>query len=83
MPTVQVWIKNEDWDKYYQLSSSKQWGEFIHSALNPEVPTVHLGVDFSNMPKPIKTMSDLKTKLDREKLTGWHGPNFKDKKLNG
>lgn len=34
MPLVNTWIKNEDWDTYYQLASNKQWGEFIHKALN-------------------------------------------------
>jgi hypothetical protein len=34
MPLVNTWIKNEDWDRYYQLASTKQWGEFVHNALN-------------------------------------------------
>lgn len=34
MPLVNTWIKNEDWDSYYQLASNKRWGEFIHNALN-------------------------------------------------
>lgn len=37
MPLVNTWIKNEDWDKYYKLASTKQWGEFIHNALNGNV----------------------------------------------
>lgn len=40
MPLVNTWIKNEDWDKYYQLASNKQWGEFIHNALNKDIEVV-------------------------------------------
>lgn len=39
MPLVNTWIKNEDWDKYYQLASTKQWGEFVHNALNTDLLT--------------------------------------------
>ena len=54
MPTVQVWIKNEDWDKYYQLSSSKRWGEFIHNALNRRGQLYEVGGKLMT-DKPIKT----------------------------
>lgn len=40
MPLVNTWIKNEDWDKYYKLASTKQWGKFIHNALNPDVEVI-------------------------------------------
>lgn len=40
MPLVNTWIKNEDWAAYYQLASNKQWGAFIHNALNPTVGEV-------------------------------------------
>lgn len=64
MPIVQTWIRNEDWDKYYQLHTTKQWTEFIHNALNavglvdevfPTKGQMITSSEFVPANKPIKT----------------------------
>lgn len=57
MPLVNTWIKNEDWDKYYQLASKKQWGEFIHSALNNTDGWQKWSPTYTHL-KPVKTPKD-------------------------
>lgn len=73
MPIVSTWIRNEDWDKYYQLHTTKQWTEFIHNALNqPFMKVRPLTEDDKTIlrsrpqyaEKPIKSTKIIKTAED-------------------
>lgn len=77
MPTVSVYIKNEDWEKWSALEKPS---EFIHNALNPELDSMigstqaHIekygGVPDISKGKPIKTPEQFDSLVQHLKTEG-------------
>jgi hypothetical protein len=78
MPLVNTWIKNEDWNKYYQLASTKQWGTFVHKALNwkdvyGDTPQPSIAnKELPKEPKIIKTKEEAESMVENLYCKGTH-----------